>query len=182
LKDLIEFNPNLAVECLVHLLSAEKKLPPAASVDALNPYLQALLKVDLTLHSMEVVNRLTNTMLLPKAFYSAYCCGCITTCENIKDKYSAVGLPTYCSDCLFISFPCVLFSPALLPSYHTFPLLLFLSQSRLVRIVCVFMQSLIRNKVISGQDKDLLVVIETFTIEFSKIKEASTLYRLLKEI
>jgi hypothetical protein len=44
------------------------------------------------------------------------------------------------------------------------------------------MQSLIRNKVISGPDKDLLVVIETFTIEFSKIKEASTLYRLLKEI
>jgi len=35
---------------------------------------------------------------------------------------------------------------------------------------------------VTANDKDLLVVIETFTIEFSKIKEASTLYRLLKEM
>jgi len=117
---MIEFNPNLAVECLAHLLSDPnqpmERSAPATTATAgnsaisitspiLHPYLTALLSVDLSLQSMEVVNRLTtsNMFTLPRSFFAAYCCSCINTCENIKDKYSAVSSTLwYTVYCIFI--------------------------------------------------------------------------------
>lgn len=110
--------------------------------NVISSYLDELIKIKMSVHSMEVVNHLAMSVVLPDEFIHLYISTCISKCEGMTDDK---------------------------------PL-----QTRLVRLLCAFIQSLIRNRIIDV--KELQIELEPFCIEFNSIREASSLYRFLKSI
>lgn len=102
-------------------------------------HLKVLVNMEVSLHSLEVMNKLSGHPKFPKEYLNIYVLNCIQKCQNVPDK---------------------------------------VMKNRFVRMVCVFIQSLIRNKI--GITNEVAIEITTFCLEFNNIKEASALYKLLK--
>ena len=145
LHRLVENNPMVAHECLLRILRPSPDggaaAAAAATEDDKNEYLSSLVSMDMSLHTMEVVNRLATLTpnLLHPEYIHLFIGSCIASCENIPDQHA---------------------------------------QNRLVRLVCVFVQSLLRNQIV--QVEDVYVVMESFCIEFSRIREAAALFKMLR--
>lgn len=142
LPELVEHNPLVAIELLLRILPVSSSIAqPNDGVAGSETiaYLDALGGMELSLPTIDVVNRLTIATTLPDEFLHTFIHNGIVSCGRIGDKYL---------------------------------------QNRLVRLVCVFLQSLLRNKVLAVAR--LSVEIQAFCVEFSRIREAASLYRLLK--
>ncbi|KAL9187790.1 hypothetical protein ACHAXT_006168 [Thalassiosira profunda] len=150
LPRLVEANPAVAVECLVLILTAPAEEGGGIAGEK-NDYLSALVGMEMSIHSMEVVNRLaTQTAqggengesepLLHPEYVHLYISTCISACEGMGyDRHL---------------------------------------QNKSVRLLCVFLQSLLGNGIVTVED--LFVEAQSFCIEFSRIREAAALFQMLK--
>ncbi|KFH69083.1 hypothetical protein MVEG_05885 [Podila verticillata NRRL 6337] len=158
LPGIVDNNPTIAFNLLLHLIQMSSDLDIKESngklqngksgkpVDSPEPsivdgYLDTMTHSKrLTLHSLEVVNRLTGATALSPQFLHAYIENAIRCCEMVDDK---VG------------------------------------QARVVRMLCVFIQSLLRNDVITIPG--YYHALQSFCVQFSRVKEVAVLFQTLVE-
>lgn len=159
LKKLVERNPLIAHECLLVILQHSPE-------NTKNEYLSELVNMDMSLHSMEVVNRLATHNHVPVHAASNDATKDNSSFRNKKQDHEPILDPEYIN--LFIS-SCII-SCENMPDRH--------AQNRLVRLVCVFIQSLLRNQIVDVED--VYYEVQAFCIEFSRIREAAALFKLLK--
>jgi hypothetical protein len=123
LPQLVDKNPIVAIECLVLILTApEDQDDFGVDPEIKSQYLSALAGMDMSIHSMEVVNRL--------ASHSARGGGEIENIESLlHPEYIHLYISTCISSCEGMSY-----------DRHL--------QNKSVRLLCVFLQSLIRNGIV----------------------------------
>ncbi len=166
---LVESSPVIAYECINNLLCSKEN-------QLCSLYLDSLISMETSLQTMEVVTRLTTVSSSSSSSGSGSGSGSNTdgkSAGTITSTNTSVQVPkefihSYISNCI----KCCENNK---DKYM---------QNRLVRIVCAFFQSLIRNNVVNIKDISFQTTLTEslqFCIEYSKIKEASVLFRMLKD-
>jgi len=178
LPRLVEKNPIVAIEALILILTAPEESGSGTGTHNKNEYLSALAGMDMSIHSMEVVNRLAMHSTAGAAG------GGNKKQQQQQQRRSQMAMrdgshnegramiqpllhPEYIH--LYIS-TCISTCESMSYDRHL--------QNKSVRLLCVFLQSLIRNGIVSVED--LFVEVQAFCIEFSRIREAATLFQILK--
>mmetsp|Transcript_16455 Transcript_16455/g.35583 ORF Transcript_16455/g.35583 Transcript_16455/m.35583 type:complete len:735 (-) Transcript_16455:119-2323(-) len=166
LPRLVDKNPIVAIESLVLILTAPEKSSTARNK---NEYLSALAGMDMSIHSMEVVNRLATHSARAGGGGARIAAGKQQkqTLHRGEGEIQPLLHPEYIH--LYIS-TCISSCESMSYDRHL--------QNKSVRLLCVFLQSLIRNGIVSVED--LFVEVQAFCIEFSRIREAATLFQILK--
>lgn len=164
---LAENNPPVAAELLLCL--ARDHPAPSHNLPA---HFDALVAMPTSLHSMEVVNRLVSeaSELLPDDFVRAYVAQCISACRDGAGSTGAGPGTSPGGEGGALSSASGL-SLSGTPSPGT--------GSRMVRLVCMFLQLLVRVGRIRG-GTDVAAEVSSFCVERMRTKEAAALYRLLR--
>ncbi|KAG0050478.1 hypothetical protein BGZ83_004719 [Gryganskiella cystojenkinii] len=164
ISGIVDNNPTVAFNLLLYLIQLSKELGMSGNETPANggpgktgnknngstsysepsmvdEYLDTMIHAKrLTLHSLEVVNRLTTATTVSPRFLHGYIENAVRCCELVDDK---VG------------------------------------QARVVRMLCVFLQSLLRNNVITIPG--YFHALQSFCVQFSRVKEVATLFQTLVE-
>ena len=172
LPRLVEHNPLVAHECLLRILLSSPE-------DEKNEYLSSLVGMDMSLHSMEVVNRLAtynannNNMAhdASSATVAAAATGGKRQKQQPQQQETKPAPPILHPEYIHLFIGSCIASCENIQDRH--------AQNRLVRLVCVFIQSLLRNKIV--ETEDIYFEVQSFCVAFSRIREASALFKSLKQ-
>jgi CCR4-NOT transcription complex subunit 11 len=198
LPKLVEHNPLIAYECLVYILLYYNN---NQNEDLKNEYLSSLVSMDMSLHCMEVVNRLA-TYSIHNTSNNSKAVGAIsnsnaanvgglnprstsTVGNNTKPTQYSTPQTGAASTDIGVSSSLLhpeyihLFIVSCMESCENLQLQDRHTQNRLVRLVCIFIQSLVRNNIVNVND--IYFEIQSFCVEFSRIREASSLYKSLQQ-
>lgn len=191
---LVENNHNIAIECLLKILSPphymkDEDVDDSFGLEQENDFLSALVSMDMSLQSMEVVNFLATT---PWSIYNASKTSSSevdVTKGNVgdarkngkqgkqqlalnndsssqnKDRYLLPKefLHSFISNCISCCENIVEEK----------------AQKRSVRLCCIFFQNLIQRNIVDVEE--VQVEVQAFCIEFSRFREAIVLFKLLKD-
>lgn len=192
---LVENNHNIAIECLLKILSPphynkDEDIDDSFGSEQENDFLSALVSMDMSLQSMEVVNFLATTP------WSIYNTSKMSSSEadvtkgnvgdarkngkqskqplaSITDSYSQNNKDRYLLPKEFLhSFisNCISCCENIVEEKV---------QKRCVRLCCIFFQNLIQRGIVDVEE--VQVEVQAFCIEFSRFREAVVLFKLLKD-
>ena len=196
LPKLVEHNPLIAYECLLCILQYMNDDDDAAvdnddddddHVDTKerskkkDEYLSSLVSMDMSLHSMEVMNRLAMHHVVTKtttASASSSSSSSSVAAASKKPLLHPEYIHLFIGSCIASCENMSLLHPSTASSLSASSTTTN-TQNRLVRLVCVFIQSLLRNHIVTPGD--IYFEVQSFCIEFSRIREASTLYKSLQQ-
>ncbi|VDN52715.1 unnamed protein product [Dracunculus medinensis] len=125
----IDDNPTVAAAVIVGRITKNSNELPL--------FFELLIKMNVSVQAMEVVNKLCTQIDFPQDYLNRYISNCVQRCED--------------------------------PNQSGFP------QSRQVRMVCVFLSSLLRNR--TWDVHPLSAELQSFGLKFSHVKEAASLYQ-----